>query len=486
MSGQYPHEGLVSDVFATSHDLSRLAPLVGPERMANLQRSASNAQKLLRGRIVWNISSTSAGGGVAEMLRVLVGYARDAGIDTRWLVITGDADYFVTTKRIHNRLHGMQGDDGDLGAHEVAHYERVLRDNAAEILCRVRPGDIVLLHDPQTAGLAGVLAEAGARVVWRCHVGRETTNSWTDQAWGFLRPYLGSCDAYVFSLSEYVPQWLADRKVVIIPPSIDPFSSKNEELSSSATKQILSRIGLIAQGTGDLPADFIRGDGTQGSVKRRASIWAVGDRPIELSRPIVIQVSRWDRIKDMTGVMSGFASYVSSRTEAQLVLIGPSTAEVSDDSEGAAVLSECVAAWDALPVLERSRIWLITLPMDDIDENAAMVNAIQRSATVVIQKSLAEGFGLTVAEGMWKGKAVIASAVGGITQQIAPGTGLLLEDPTDLEVFGEMLRALLERPSEIESLGKRAREHVREAFIGDIHLTRYVSLMQELVEVPPA
>jgi trehalose synthase len=231
-------------------------------------------------------------------------------------------------------------------------------------------------------------------------------------------------------------------------------------------------------------AEFIRGDGTQGKVTRPASIWAVGGRPFDSRLPLVTQVSRWDRMKDMQGVMNAFASYVAPGTNAQLALVGPSTAAVSDDSEGAAVLSECVAAWKELPESVRSQVWLLTLPMDDIDENAAMVNALQRWSTVIVQKSLAEGFGLTVSEGMWKGKAIIASAVGGIPQQVAPGTGLLLRDPSDLEQFGGMLASLLEDPVAIATLGMRAREHVRESFIGDQHLIRYVLLMQQVVEGP--
>jgi trehalose synthase len=471
---------LIREVEVPPRPLSRFSPLIGPKRTAALADSASRAQRLLRGRIVWNVSSTSAGGGVAEMLRVLVGYARDAGIDTRWLVITGDPDFFAITKRIHNRLHGVAGDEGELGARESAHYDKVLHDNAESILSRVRPGDIVLLHDPQTAGLAKTLADAGARVVWRCHVGRETTNFWTDQAWGFLRGYLGSCDAYVFSLAAYVPEWIDDHKTVVIPPSIDPFSSKNEDLSASVVEQIVSRLGLLPSRSDRDRAQFTRGDGTFGEVRQRASIWAMGDLPIDPLAPLVIQVSRWDHIKDMAGVMSGFASFVAGRSDAQLALIGPSTAGVSDDSEGSAVLAECVAAWEDLPTRARGRIFLLALPMEDIDENAAMVNALQRYATVVVQKSLAEGFGLTVSEGMWKAKAVIASAVGGIPQQIPPGTGVLLEDPTDLEGFGDVLRSLLDHPSEIAEMGKRARAHVLAGFIGDLHLMRYTSLMEEL------
>jgi trehalose synthase len=188
-------------------------------------------------------------------------------------------------------------------------------------------------------------------------------------------------------------------------------------------------------------------------------------------------------LKDMAGVMRGFASGVPGRVDAHLALVGPSTADVTDDPEGAEVFAECVALWETLPAGARQRVKLVTLSMDDIDENAAMVNALQRHATVVVQKSLEEGFGLTVAEAMWKAKAVLASNVGGIAEQIAPGTGLLLEDPTDLSVFGATLADLLRRPDEIAVLGARARQHVLEGFVGDKHLMRYADLVGWLVSV---
>ena len=169
------------------------------------------------------------------------------------------------------------------------------------------------------------------------------------------------------------------------------------------------------------------------------------------------------------------------RADAQLALVGPSTPGVTDDPEGVEVFAACVAAWEALPSEARERVRLVTLPMDDVDENAAMVNALQRHATVIVQKSLAEGFGLTVAEGMWKARAVLASRVGGIAEQIAPGTGLLLEDPTDLSTFGEILAALLAHPAEIAELGAQARRHVLEGFVGDEHLMRYAHLIAWLL-----
>jgi len=418
---------------------------------------------------------------VAEMLHVLVGYIQDTGIDIRWLVMAGDAEFFTITKRIHNRLHGVSGDAGNLGSEEANRFQRVTQSNVASFASRIREGDVVLLHDPQTAGMASQLVALGAHVVWRCHVGREGTNQWTDQAWSFLRPHLAACEAYVFSQAEYVPSWMTDSKVRVIPPSIDPFSPKNEEMSPSDVTRTLRRIGLLAPSGSDSPIKFTKSDGTSGLIERQASIVAEEGSLLEPDARLVVQVSRWDRLKDMEGVLEGFVLSVAGTSDARLVLVGPSVTDVADDPEGAEVFAECVAAWEALDVKARKRVKLVTLPMDDIDENAAVVNALQRHATVIVQKSIVEGFGLTVAEAMWKGKALVASRVGGITGQVKPGSGILLDDPADLVAFGDTLADLLERPDEIVQLGSRARQQVLEDFVGDKHLVRYAQLIQWLV-----
>ena len=169
-------------------DAARLESLIGVERMARFEEVADAAQASLAGHVVLNVNSTAIGGGVAEMLQTLLAYARGAGIDARWLVIEGDAEFFAITKRIHNGLYGFPGDGGVLGKAERSHYERVLRRNADELLAVVRPGDVVLIHDPQPAGLVEAVKRAGARVVWRCHVGRDEPNVWTARAWEFLAP----------------------------------------------------------------------------------------------------------------------------------------------------------------------------------------------------------------------------------------------------------------------------------------------------------
>lgn len=476
-SQEYP----VREIPVPSRELANLEPLIGRERYGDLTRAAGVTREKLGGRAVWNISSTAEGGGVAEMLQVLVGYTFNAGFDVHWLVMSGDPEFFVITKRIHNRLHGAAGDGGGLGAREAVHYSKVADANAKGVISFVRPGDVVLLHDPQTAGLAAPLAKAGAHVVWRCHVGHEESNEWTSQAWSFLRHHITGCAAYVFSVGAYVPSWMEESMVWIIPPSIDPFSPKNEEIDRDNVLRTLRGIGLLPRGVGVPPAFFTRRNGTRGLVERKASIVSVERTPLGPNTPLVIQVSRWDRLKDMTGVIQGFASYVAGRVDAHLALVGPSSNGVSDDPEEFAVFSECLSAWNVLPMEARRRISLVTLPMEDIDENAAMVNAIQRYATVIVQKSLAEGFGLTVTEAMWKSKAVVASAVGGVATQIVPGTGLLLEDPTDLSAFGRTLLDLLARPEVIADLGVRARQHVLEAFVGDEHLKRYAYLLDWLI-----
>ncbi len=426
---------------------------------------------------MWNVNSTAMGGGVAEMLQVLVGYILGVGVAVRWLVIAGDPAFFTVTKRLHNRLHGLPGDGGGLGKAEAGVYEAVTSANASAIGPQIRPADVVILHDPQTAGLVAPLQAAGAIVVWRCHVGADVLNEWTEDAWDFLRPHLATCDGFVFTRRQYVPTWVPTDRVSIIPPSIDPFSPKNQEQSPPETVRIMVAMGLVDP-TDAGKATFTRRDGSVGLVTRRPTV--VGEGPLDVSAPLVVQVSRWDHLKDMAGVMAGFASRVAGRGGAQLALVGPAVDDVTDDPEGHQVLEQCIDRWSALPLLQRRHIHLVTLPMDDGDENAAMVNALQRHATIIVQKSLAEGFGLTVAEGMWKTKAIVASAVGGIVDQVVPGTGVLLDDPGDLEAFGDALALLLDRPEEAMRLGKNARRHVLESYVGDEHLIHYGTLMERL------
>jgi len=460
-----------------------LESIIGGERYARLLGEADTFRRRLGGRTIWNVNSTAVGGGVAEMLQAMVGYVDDLQIPIGWTVIGGDAEFFAITKRLHNLLHGVRG-EGSLGERETEHYRRVTAANAEELVELVGPGGVVLLHDPQTAGLTAPLVRAGIPVVWRCHVGIDWRNGATRAAWRFLHPHLAAAQAFVFSRREYVPSWVPGKQTWIIPPSIDPFSAKNQQLDTGTVRAILATIGVLDHAAGGAPTPFVRGDGTAGEVTRPAVVVADGLPGPE--DPVVTQISRWDRLKDMGGVLRGFADHVVPGGDGFLMLVGPSVSGVSDDPEGAAVYAECVEQWKGLPAATRARVLLITLPLDDVDENAAMVNALQRHAAVIVQKSLAEGFGLTVAEGMWKGRPVIGSAVGGILDQIVDGTGVLLRDASDLAMFGSQVRMLLDQPDRARRMGVAAQAHIREHYLGDVHLLRYARLFETVVSPAPA
>jgi trehalose synthase len=476
--GKGPRVTLVASVGVPRRPVAPLASIIGAERYERLAVTAAQFRRELGGHTVWNVNSTASGGGVAEMLQVIVGYASDLGIPVQWLVIAGDPEFFAITKRLHNQLHGDPA-GGPLGRAEAGHYARVQAANAAELVKLIQPGDIVLLHDPQTAGLAAALARAGARVAWRCHIGVDWSNDATVAAWEFLRPHVTAARAYVFSRAAYVPAWLPPGKVTVVPPSIDPFSPKNQELSDGAVRSILATAGVLDASAAPERNRFVRRDGGTGIVTRRAQV--ICDGLPGPGEPLVVQVSRWDRLKDMSGVMRAFARYVVPDGPGYLALAGPAVEGVLDDPEGAAVYRECRDQWQALAPAARERIMLVTLPLDDIDENAAMVNALQRHAMVISQKSLAEGFGLTVAEGMWKGRPVVGSAVGGIMDQIAAGTGVLLPGPRDLAAFGAAVTRLLSSPAEAARMGAAAHAFIRANYVGDLHLLRYAGLFSQML-----
>jgi trehalose synthase len=417
---------------------------------------------------------------VAEMLVSLLAYAKGAGVDARWQVIAGNDPFFALTKRIHNNLHNAAGDGGELGDEAREIYEDALRPNIEEFSKLVKPEDVVIVHDPQPAGLVGPLKEMGVPVIWRCHVGIDTPSEVSRRAWEFLRPYVEPADAYVFSREAFAWERLDDDKIQLIAPVIDAFSAKNQELPEENIRGILAVAGLQPDG-GDGKPEFIREDGSVDNVERSADI--LEERPLTPDDPVVLQVSRWDRLKDPLGVIQGFVDHVVPNTDAHLVYAGPAVEAVADDPEGKEVLEEARSTYANLPDEVRERIHLTALPMDDLQENAVMVNALQRRADVVVQKSIAEGFGLTVAEGMWKARPVVASRIGGIQDQIVDGTsGVLLDDPADLDAYGRAVRGLLEEPDRAKRIGHEAQERVRDDFLAVRSLLQYLDLISKLIK----
>jgi trehalose synthase len=439
--------------------IQRFETVLEPEQWEDLGRTIERAGELLGGRVVWNVNSTARGGGVAEMLQSLLAYARAANVDTRWLVIEGDQSFFEVTKRIHNNLHGTEGDGGALDDEAREAYESTLARNTEELLETIASDDIVILHDPQTAGLVKPLGDAGAHVIWRAHIGVDTPNDHARGAWEFLHEYVEPAQAYIFSRKSFIWEKLVSEKTQIIPPSIDAFSPKNQEIDDDTTLAILRAAQIITEGDddGDASPTYLREDGSPGRVDRHATV--LEEAPLD------------------------FAEHVAPDSDAHLVYAGPAVEAVADDPEGKAVLEQAQDAWHELPDDVRAKVHLAALPMDDSQENAAIVNALQRRATVVVQKSLAEGFGLTVAEAMWKGRPVVASRIGGIQDQVVHGeTGLLIDDANDLEAYGACVRQVLDDEERARKMGEEAQRRVREEFLGARHLTQYVELFGKLME----
>jgi trehalose synthase len=434
---------------------------------------------LLGGRRLWHVNSTATGGGVAEMLSSLLPYAAGAGIDVRRLVIEGDEDFFEVTKRLHNNLHEQPGDGGPLGPAERAGYEATLRSEAAAITGVVRPGDVAVLHDPQTAGLVQALRSHGVQVVWRCHVGTDTPGALARSAWAFLAGDVRAAAAAVFTRTAYVWDGLASDRVVILRPCIDVCSPKNRPLASVEVSAILDAAGIVPAAAP--PAATADDDDPRGGTRpfRRALMTEVA--PVPAGARLVTQVSRWDALKDPVGLLDAFADHGPPEHDVHLLLVGPNDG-VADDPESTETFAEVHRRWSSLRDADARRVHLARVPMDDPAENAVVVNAVQRRSDVVVQKSLAEGFGLTVAEAMWKHRPVVASRVGGLQDQIVDGaSGLLVDDPADLPAFGAALRRLVgDRPLALQ-LGDAARQRVRDHFLPVQHAEAEADLLDSVL-----
>ena len=312
----------------------RFDDVLTADGLAQFQQAIRRGRELLDGRTFWNVNSTARGGGVAEMLRSLIGYTRGADIDARWVVIEGDDEFFAITKRLHNRLHGYLGDGGPLGDEERAVYERRCADNGDELAQQVAPDDVVLLHDPRTAGMVPKLVDAGVATIWRNHIGIDSPNDRAREAWRFLIPYVSPAHAYVFSRKSLSWEGLDEERIMLIPPSIDAFSPKNATMSFTSVTAVLRAAGLAGGQDHRQLAVFERLDETVGEVQRAARM--IEEETLHLDTPLVAQVSRWDRLKDRCGrdARSSPRPWAGSRTRSRAA--GPATSSTPRTSRTSA------------------------------------------------------------------------------------------------------------------------------------------------------
>ena len=476
-----PGEGLAAIPLETRHfeDLGRylLEPMT--ERVRAAQQYAG---ELLAGRTVWMVNSTALGGGVAQLLRTLLPYWNGAGIDVRWMVLRGSGEFFEVTKRFHNHLQGQPGDGDVLGIEELTTLDRASLYHARALAPLLTPGDVVVLNDPQTAAMSVPLERAGATVIWSCHIGIDHDNEYSRNAWRCLRPRLTGVRRFVFSRYTSLPEWLGGAETSILTPGIDPGSTKNLPMPDGAARAILQHLGLAA-GVPAAPPDYRRADGSTATLAGRPTVLDSDGAPDWSRDPVVVSLARWDRIKDPLGVLDGFLERVLAATSAHLLLAGPDPGQVADDPEAEAVLAVVRERWQRLPSRARARVHVACLPLTSPEENAAMVNAIQRLAAVVVKKSLQEGFGLGVTEAMWKARPVVASAVGGHLEQVQHRhSGLLVADPADVGAFGDAIVELLQEPPLAARLGQAARERVRALFLNDRHFVRWVEVFGSALE----
>ena len=378
--------------------------------------------KPLAGARVVHVNSTRVGGGVAEILTKLVPLMQELGIDTHWEVITGESEFFECTKGMHNTL---QGNRIPLGESLLRVYEETNARNAEILRPKLNDADFVFIHDPQPAALLRHCPERKGKWVWRCHI--DASHPYRP-VWKYLHDFVAPYDASIFSLAAFAQE--LPHPQYLIPPSIDPLSDKNVELDPKVIQEIAEKYR------------------------------------IDPERPVIVQVSRFDRFKDPVGVIRAYQLAKQFVPALQLLLAGGGAA---DDPEGEAVLSEVKASARGDP-----DIHVLLLPPDAHHA----INALQRAADIVLQKSVREGFGLTVTEAMWKGKPVIGGDVGGIRLQVINHhTGFLVNTP---EGAALRIRYLLHQPEKIEEMGRKARIFVRDNFLITRHLREYTTLMVAL------
>ncbi len=383
-------------------------------------RELKKVAEELKGIRVLHVNSTKLGGGVAEILYRMVPLMNELGIETRWEVIKGDIEFFKVTKKIHNLLH-LSGKER-LEYDDVITYMKYTYENVSHI--DTDPYDVIFIHDPQPLGLI-VKKKKNQKWIWRCHIDISTPD---EETWKFLEMFVNGYDGSIFHIPEFVREGVK-IPAFIIPPSIDPLHDKNKDLDENYIKYVLKKFG------------------------------------IDPDRPIVLQVSRFDRLKDPIGVIEAYR-IVKRRYDCQLVLAG---SFASDDPEGEEVYKEVLEIKGDDP-----DIFILNLPPNSHME----INALQRAATVVVQKSIREGFGLVVSEAMWKYKPVVGSNIGGIRRQIINGvTGYLVNS---IEGTAFRIKQLLANEKQRESMGKNAHERVRHSFLITRHLKDYLLVIHKL------
>ncbi|MFO7580552.1 glycosyltransferase [Nitrosomonas halophila] len=402
-----------------SHLLQNYGQVAGEDVIRHLQKLALP----LRGLKMVHVNSTRVGGGVAEILEKLVPLTQELGIDVRWEVMSGSADFYQCTKSMHNAL---QGNNVPIPRAQLDAYERTNATNAEQLRPLLEEADLVFIHDPQPAPLLALCPNRRGKWIWRCHI--DISHPYRP-VWKYLRDYVAGYDASVFSLPTFA-QALPHCEF-IIPPSIDPLSDKNIELPEEEISDVLSHF------------------------------------KIDPARPLVVQVSRFDRFKDPVGVINAYRLAKRYLPHLQLALAGGGA---SDDPEGEIVLNEVRMAAE-----NDADIHILMLPPDA----HRMINALQRAAAIVLQKSTREGFGLTVTEALWKGKPVIGGNTGGIRLQVIDHhTGFLVNTP---EGAALRLRYLLRQPKKIQSMGYKAQAFVRENFLLTRQLREYLTLCVDLL-----
>jgi trehalose synthase len=466
-----------------------LAPAV-----RQLKDVAATVAPLLNGRKVWMINSTAQGGGVAEMLPKLIQLLRDVGVRAEWAVMeTARPEFFTLTKRLHNLIHGAG--DPRLTPEDRTLYDTVSRETAQELRGLLAPNDILVVHDPQPLGAGAILKrELGLACIWRCHIGLDEEMPATAAAWTFLRPYAEGYDHAIFSAPEYIPKYLV-RRASIIHPGIDPASWKNRELTHNRLVGILCNSGLLRAVHPVLrpawanPALRLRPDGTFTPA-------SAGEDVGFGYRPIVLQVSRWDRLKGWRPLLEGFVRLKKRSREGdplrrrrldllRLVLAGPDPSSIQDDPEAVEVLAELTADYAALTPELQADVALLALPMASRKENALMVNVLQRSASLVVQNSLREGFGLTATEAMWKRTPVLGTSACGLRLQIRNGLeGLINHEPENPEAVAALMDEMLGAPDTRERWGGAAQRRVYDEFLVFTQVRRWLEVLARRVTSP--